>query len=220
MLTRTAQKLNKSRFVGFSRSKKPVLVSKSQVKQMIKSSQAEVTDKYLTVVMENGVTPVLAGSLIVPVLPAQGVTSSTRTGDSVSLDEIQMRFVLTNETGTAADLFRIIVVQSRALNTITIAEVLDTGASSGIDLTSFVNAYSLNTEFHLLHNKMYRCSNSSTDAAKLIELNLIPKIKKINFTSGTTTAEAGQIYVIVQGGAGGASDIIATSTCRYKFHDL
>jgi hypothetical protein len=221
VLTRTAQrKQQKKNLVVVRRTQNPEFVTKSQVKQMIISSKGEITDKFQNVVMENGVTPVISGTLITPVFPTQGVTSTTRTGDSISLEEIQMRFAFANATATEVDLFRIIILQAKSVNTVTIASVLDSGASGSVDLTSFVNAFALNTEFLLLHDHVYRCCNNSSTGSHLIEFNLVPKIKKINFVPTSTTAETGQVYVIVQGGLTGASDIVVSSMCRYRYRDL
>jgi hypothetical protein len=197
--------------------KKNSIPTKAMVKQMIESSKAKVTDKFLSNPIFNVSTIPSAGTLYTPLMPAQGVSSSQRTGDSICLDEIQMRFLVT--TTSVGDLVRLIVLQAKSINVPTIASVLDTGASGLIEVTSFVNAYAKDTEFHILSDTVTEVAASSSRAFVLHALNIKSKISKINFNAGSATAEQGQVYMILM--SENVSALTASSLeLRYKFHDL
>jgi hypothetical protein len=81
---------------------------------MIKSSEGEVTKKYLNTSIYGDVQPSSTGSLITPTLPAQGVTNGQREGDSLAIDQIDCRFAIYNAEavigGSGTDLVRVVCV--------------------------------------------------------------------------------------------------------------
>lgn len=188
------------------------------VRQMILASMAKVTDKFLSnPIIPNVNTVPFSGTLYTPAMPAQGILSAQRTGDSLCLDEIQIRFLVS--TLTTGDIVRLIVLQAKSVNVPTIAGVLDTGASGVIDMTSFVNAYAKDTEFHILSDLRTEVSAASSRAAVLRTMNIKPKISKVNFVAGSATSEQGQVYLILMSDGVSASTSVSLEI-RYKFHDL
>jgi hypothetical protein len=203
-------------------------VTKNQVKQMIKASTGTVTKKYLNSILYAAVMPATTGSLVTPVLPAQGVTNGEREADSIGIDAIEIRAVLYNyETAVGVngtDMIRLICVQARASNAVTVSSpaapttgVLDLGSSSAIDLTSFINFNAKNELFHVIMDKTFPVNFLSTSASRLLAFSMKPKIEKINFTPGTTTAQAGQIYWIAQTLTGYS---LLEMEQRLVYHDL
>jgi hypothetical protein len=195
---------------------------------MIKSSAGTVTKKYLNTSLYNAINPASIGSLVTPMFPAQGVTNGERESDSLAIDAIEARAVLYNFEASigvsATDMIRIICVQARASNVVTINSssapttgVLDLGCTGLIDLTSFINFNAKNELFHVLMDKCFPVNFLSTSASKALTFKLHPKVGKVNFTPGTTTAQCGQIYWIVQALSG---DSFIQMEQRLEYHDL
>jgi len=155
------------------------------------------------------------GTLYTPTMPAQGTTSLTRTGDSINISRYQYRMWFDNST--EEDAVRIIMVQAKANNVPTIASILDTGASGSTDVTSFINFYADNKEFVVLRDMHFSvCAQGSNGCVIKVD-DVYPRIRTVNFSLGTTTAEAGQIYIIVMTTSTGTSYSIEQ---RLVYHDL
>jgi hypothetical protein len=174
------------------------------VKQMIKSSEGEVTKKYLNTSIYADVTPASTGTLVSPTLPSQGIANGQREGDSLAIDQIDCRFTIYNAEasigGSGTDLVRVVCVQARASNTITVSNasapgtgVFDLSANGVIDVGSMINFNAKNKLFHVLYDKSFPVNFLSSTAAHSFETTLRPKIGKINFNPTSTTAQAGQI---------------------------
>jgi hypothetical protein len=174
---------------------------------MIQSRQSQVTPKWINQSLFNAV-PAVSGNLNMITLPAQGVTNGERESDSLSLDFIQFRFILSNAEAsigtTNADMVRILIVQARASTVLTISAVtapttgiLDNGFSGAIDISSHVNLNTKSQLFNVLYDRCHPVNFSSSNAVQLVELNLKPKIRKINFTPGTTTPQCGGVWVFL-----------------------
>jgi hypothetical protein len=190
--------------------------SKKIVSRVIKQIDRQVTRKVYFFGVANGVTGSVTGTLYTPVLPAQGVTSLTRTGDSLFLDEIQYRISL--ENSTTVDALRIVVLQAKANNVPTLASIFDTGSSGALDVTSFINFYAKNKEFIILKDIHFSVCAQGQNGCQIRAFNIKPSIQTINFTLGGTTAEAGQIYIAVFSTTG----ILTTYSIEQRviFHDL
>jgi hypothetical protein len=182
------------------------LVSKQQVRQMLLSHDKKVTMKYLNSIILAGAAST-TGTLVQPVLPAQGTTNGQREGDSLDIKSIQARITITNDEASIGasnvDLIRIIVVQARASTTLTISSasapttgVLDVGASTFIDTTSFINLNAKNELFHVLLDKSYPVNYGAANASHNFQIEMKPKVSKVNFTPGTTTPQCGGIFWI------------------------
>jgi hypothetical protein len=195
---------------------------------MIKASAGTVTRKYLNTALYAAIMPAPTGSLVTPAFPAQGVTNGEREGDSLAIDAIDVRAVLYNyQTAVGVDgtdNIRLICVQAKASNTITVSSasapttgVLDLGSSGAIDLTSFINFNAKNELFHVLMDKSFPVNFLSLSASRVLTFRLKPKIEKVNFTPGTTTSQAGQIYWIAQSLTGYA---YLEMEQRLEYHDL
>jgi hypothetical protein len=203
-------------------------VTKQQVKQMIKTSAGTVTKKYLSSSVYADLQPAGTGTLAIPTLPAQGVANGQREADSLAIDSIEGRVVLFNLEAavaiTAMDNIRIICVQARASNAVTISSasapttgVLDLGANGIIEASSFINFNAKNELFHVLMDQTFPVNFLSTSASKVFQFSLKPKVEKINFNPGSTTAQCGQIYWIAQSLT---SNAFISMEQRLIYHDL
>jgi hypothetical protein len=174
---------------------------------MIQSLHNSVPSKYLNSVLINAYPPV-TGTLVSPTLPAQGVNNGQREGDAIEIKSIEARVLFYNAQSSLGndevDLARIICVQAKSATALTISNsaapttgVLDLGSGGTIDNSSFINLYAKSQFFHVLFDKSFPCSTGSK-AAHNFELKLNPKIRKVNFSPTTTTAETGQIFWIFQ----------------------
>jgi hypothetical protein len=195
---------------------------------MIKSSAGKVTQKYLNSSIFANVSPAGTGNLVTPALPANGVSNGQREGDSLAIDAIEVRFLAYNDQAAVGvndtDLIRLICVQARASNAVTISNsaapttgVLDLGPSGIIEQCSFINFNAKNELFHVLLDKCFPVNCLSSKASNFFDFTLHPKVEKINFTPGTTTAMCGQIYWIAQS-LQAACDISVEQ--RLVYHDL
>jgi len=187
--------------MGKSANKK--LVTKGQVRSMIMSLKDEVQMKYLNTSIYAAIVPAATGSLVQPVLPAQGTTNGQREGDSIAIDAIQFRLFMINigNTSSDSDMIRVVCLQSRAgtilttnYSTAPTTGIFDLGSNGTLDVTSFVNFNARNETFHVLMDRTFNVTESSSSSAHLIEGELVPKVKKINYTPGTTTALDGPIF--------------------------
>jgi hypothetical protein len=170
---------------------------------MITSSAGEVTKKYLNSSLNSGT--VTSTVLVAPALPAQGVTNGQREGDSLAIDEIQGRFLFYNDqtmvATTAIDIIRLVCVQAKSSNAVTISNatapatgVFDLGSTGSVDISSFINMNAKNKVFDVLFDKTFPVNFLSANASHLEVINLKSRVKRINFTPTTTTAQGGQIY--------------------------
>jgi hypothetical protein len=203
------------------------IVTKQQVKSMISSASGSVTKKYLNTSLFSS-TPGGTGVIVTATFPAQGILNGQREGDSLHIDDIELRVVVSNQQAAVGasdvDVVRMICVQARASNTITVNSavapttgVLDLGSSGAIDLTSFINYNAKNELFHVLHDESLPVNFLSLSAAKNFQFRLKPKVAKINFTPTTTTAQSGQIYWIFQSFS---SSLELGIEQRLVYHDL
>lgn len=166
---------------------------------MLNSLRNEVRQKYLNTVIYNVVQPLFGGSLVQPALPAQGVNNGQREGDSIHVDKIQVRMSL---LGTGAnDGIRLVCLQARASTVLTLnystaptTGIFDLGSSGQVDVTSFPNFNAINETYHVLYDESYCVTEASNSACIIRQIELIPKIKEINFTPTTTTSLMGGIY--------------------------
>jgi hypothetical protein len=193
---------------------------------MIMSLKDEVVMKFLNTSVYNATVPSATGSLVQPVLPAQGVTNGQREGDGIAIDSIQFRAFMINPLGVAsdADMIRLVCLQSRAgtilttnYSTTPTTGIFDLGATGTVDITSHVNYNALNETFHVLFDKSFCVTLQSSSATHLLDLELTPKVKKVNFTPGTTTALNGPIFWVAFGFSGSAVLYIEQ---RLIYHDL
>jgi len=200
---------------NFSRPKKTVPINKV-VNKVIRTLDSQVAKKVLTTSVANSAYGSVTGTLYTPALPSQGVTSSTRTGDSLHIDLIQFRMDFENATN--GDAMRVVIVQAMANNVPTLASIFDNGASGSLDVTSFINYYARDKEFIVLHDSKRSVCFESSKACSIVCFDLNPKISKINFSAGSTTAEAGQIYIAVFSTTGVDTSYFINQ--RLIFHDL
>lgn len=190
---------------------------------MITSAMGQVRDKYLETSVFNATSPTSIGVLVEPTLPAQGVTNGQREGDSLSIEHIQARCIFVND-GSTPDLVRVICLQARASTTLTISYaaapttgILDLGSSAAIDPTSMINWNAMNETFHVLHDRVYPMGISASNSTQVVVLAMKPKVKKVNFTPGTTNPLCGGIFWIVQTNN---SQPVVSIEQRLVYHDL
>jgi hypothetical protein len=195
---------------------------------MILANQQKVQNKYLNVTIGNGIVPAVTGTLVNTVMPGQGVTNGERESDSLSLNEINTRFYLQNEEAAIGinnvDQIRIVCVQARASTVLTISYssapttgIFDTGSSGAVDITSMININAKNELFHVLYDRSYPVNFGSDSASRILEINLVPRVKKINFTPTTTTSLCGGVFWIFFSQNTSAS---LSSEERKVYHDL
>jgi hypothetical protein len=195
---------------------------------MINSSAAKVTKKYESSAVYANVQPATTGNLFNVGFPAQGVTNGEREGDSLAIDAIEVRAVMYNSLAAvgvgATDIIRLICLQARASNTLTISNaaapttgVLDLGANGVIEIDSHINYDAKNELFHVLMDKSFPVNFLSSDASRLLSFTLKPKVEKVNFSPGSTTSLCGEIYWIAQ--SLNASANISLEQ-RLIYHDL
>jgi len=176
----------------------------------------QVTQKVLSSVVANAVSASVSGQLYTPAMPAQGTTSLTRTGDSIDMTMYQFRMAFTNNSDN--DCIRIVMVQAKANNTPTIASIFDNGASGAVDITSFINFYADGKEFVVLRDTHFSVCYEGGNGCVVKVDNVYPRIKTVNFQLGTTTAETGQIYIVVFSTSG--ADVTYSIEQRLIYHDL
>jgi hypothetical protein len=186
----------------------------------------EVQMKYLNTSVYSLAAPAATGTLVQPALPGQGTSNGQREGDSIAIDAIQFRLFMINAGGALgdSDMIRIVCLQSRAgtilttnYSTAPTTGIFDLGSTGALDLTSFVNFNAKNETFHVLMDRAFCVTQSSSSATHLIEGALVPKVKKINFTPGTSTALDGPIFWVAFGDAGFAALSLEQ---RLVYHDL
>jgi hypothetical protein len=193
---------------------------------MLMSLKDEVQMKYLNTSVYAALSPALAGTLVQPALPAQGSTNGQREGDSIAIDSIQFRLFLFNAGSSLSDndIIRVVCLQSRSSTILTTnystnptTGIFDLGSNGTLDITSFVNFNAKNETFHVLMDRSFCVTEASSSAAHLIEGELVPKVKKINYTPGTTTALDGAIFWVA---FGYATIAIIGLEQRLVYHDL
>jgi hypothetical protein len=196
-------------------SSRPINKNDSKLSKTAMRSR-RVTQKVLSTVVTNLATGNPNGILYTPVFPAQGTTSLTRTGDSIEISVFQYRMFFYNNTNN--DAIRVIMLQAKANNVPTLASVLDTGTSSAIDITSHINFYADDKEFVILRDMHFSvCYEGGNGCVVKID-NVRPRIKTVNFQLGSTTAETGQMYIIVISTTG--ADVEYSIEQRLVYHDL
>jgi hypothetical protein len=206
------------------------LVSKKQVLNMIHSNMDKVEMKYLNTTLYNVVVPAITGTLVIPGLPSQGVTNGEREGDSLSIDEIELRCVMINiaditTSSNASDAIRLVCVQSRSSLTPSISYsttpatgIFDLGSSGAVDITSHINLYAKNHTFHVLYDKTHSVGFLSSSSLKLIDFRLKPKVHKVDFTPGTGNTLMGQIVWVAMSWQAGTTSLSLEQ--RLIYHDL
>jgi hypothetical protein len=205
-------------------------VNKRQVKQMILSNMEKVQLKYLnTVIYQNSISAV-AGTLVNPTFPSQGVTNGEREGDSLAIDHIEARIVITNiaditTSSNASDAIRLVCCQARANTVLTVSSpsapstgIFDFGTSGAVDITSHINFNAQNELFHVLHDQTYSSNFLSSNAFRQITLKLKPRVSKVNFTPTTTTSLCGGIFWVAMSWQAGTTYISLEQ--RLIYHDL
>jgi hypothetical protein len=186
------------------------------ISQVIQTLDSQVARKNQSIAVANGAVSSVTGTLYTPVMPSQGVTSLTRTGDSLHIDRIQYRMFFVN--GTTNDTMRVVIIQAKANNVPSLATIFDNGASGLLDITSFINFYTKNKEFIILSDFLVQVCFEGSNGCTVLTREFKASIKKINFTLGTTTAEAGQLYIAVFGTSGAGTSYSIQQ--RLIFHDL
>jgi hypothetical protein len=193
---------------------------------MIASLKEEVQMKYLNTVIYNTINPTTSGSLVQPTLPAQGTTNGQREGDSIAIDRIEYRVLMANLGSALADtdLIRLVCLQSRAgtilttnYSTIPATGIFDLGSSGSLDVTSFVNYNAKNETFHVLMDRTFVCVLGSSTGSHCFEGMITPKVSKVNFTPGSTTALDGPIFWVAFS-IGGFTNLSIEQ--RLIYHDL
>lgn len=213
---------------GKGKSATKSLVTKEQVQSMIKSSMKQVTSKYLETAVYAGIAPSSTGSLVQPALPAQGIGNGQREGDSISIEGIEFRALMYNpDTNVtyASENIRLVCLQSRAGTILTTnysttpsTGIFDLGSGGSLDLTSFVNYNAQNETFHVLYDQCHCVTPLSSTATRLISGTIQPKVKKVNFTPGTTVALDGPIFWVAFSIS--ATDALLFLEQRLVYHDL
>jgi len=207
---------------------KQTLVTKEQVHSMILSSMKGVTSKYLNTAVYAGIAPSATGSLVQPALPSQGISNGQREGDSIAIEGIQFRALMYNGdavTSLSTEMIRLVCLQSRAGTILTTnysstptTGIFDLGSGGVLDITSFVNYNASSETFHVLYDESHCVTTLSSTATRLIAGTIHPKVKKINYTPGTTAALDGPIFWV-------AFSVSATNALlfleqRLVYHDL
>jgi hypothetical protein len=95
--------------------------------------------------------------------------------------------------------------------------IFDLGSNGVIDITSFVNYNAKNETFHVLMDRSFCVTEASPTAAHLLQFELVPKVKKINYTPGSTVALDGPIFWVAFGYGGIA---YLSMEQRLVYHDL
>jgi hypothetical protein len=213
---------------GKGKSANKGVVNKMQVMQMIHASQKQVTSKYLSNVYYAQNTVPVTGNLTQIAWPLQGVLNGQREGDSLSLEKIEVRYAMSNPEAsigaTNVDMIRIVCVQAIANTALSLSNsttpstgIFDNGASGSVDVTSHINYDAKDTLFRVLIDEIHGVNFLSSNAARLVNLELNPKIKKINFTPTTNTSQTGAIYFVLMSYTG---DCIVSGEGRLIYHDL
>lgn len=137
-----------------------------------------------TLVNTTGVTTVVD-------VPSQGVTYTQRVADRCYLNRLDINFNIFNNGVNTNDVLRFIVLQ-------------EIGQSTGPPIgTVFLQAntsyspllYNAGKLFHILLDQSIGIASNSNSSVKAMRLHVVPKIKNIQFVTGTTTPYSGQIYM-------------------------
>lgn len=140
----------------------------------------------------NGTSFTSTGTVTQISMPAQGLAYNQRVADRLKLARIDFNFNLYGNTGNSVDVVRCIVLQEVGQSTgaPTPAQILQTVVSQAPLL------YNVEKLYHILHDHSYPISNAGDSLARAIRLQIKPRIKDIQFVTGTTTPYSGQIYVL------------------------
>jgi hypothetical protein len=199
---------------GQVKSGKKEMVSKTQVKQMVKSMLREVQELKLFVTQTSGVTVDYAGN-IVDVSPiSQGDSDITRDGDRVQL--VEWAFQAAIYPGDSTNLFRIILFQytpDSALGTPLVSYVLQTTSSVNAPIT--YRSIDFVKSVKILHDRTYSC-----DTYHPVVLTNPITIKKffdrqMQFTGATTRTNGLFLLFISDSSASSHPTIQYYSTIRF-----
>lgn len=159
-----------------------------------------------TLVNTTGVTTVVD-------VPSQGVTYTQRVADRCYLNRLDINFNIFNNGVNTNDVLRFIVLQ-------------EIGQSTGPPIgTVFLQAntsyspllYNAGKLFHILLDQSIGIASNSNSSVKAMRLHVVPKIKNIQFVTGTTTPYSGQIYMYHLGS--NATGMIMNLHSRLWFSD-
>jgi uncharacterized protein (AIM24 family) len=124
-----------------------------------------------------------------------------------------------------SEMIRLVCLQSRAgtilttnYSTAPTTGIFDLGSGGVLDITSFVNYNAQNETFHLLYDKSHCVTPLSGTGTVLISGTIQPKVKKINYTPGTTVALDGPIFWVAFSVSG--TDATLSLEQRLVYHDL
>lgn len=148
-------------------------------------------------------------------VPAQGVSYVQRVADRCRFVRLDLYINVFNNPANANDVFRLLVVQEIGAST---------GPPLGTALLQYNDSYSpllynAGKLYHILEDHPYTLALNSSTSVRAIRLNLMPKIREIQFITGTTTPYSGQIYVYMISSNGSTNKVIFNMHARLWFTD-
>jgi len=194
------------------------LVSKNQVRQMIKSSQRENALKVIDFTYVNTIGT--AATFVSLPMPPQGVLMFQRTGDEIEIDHFEMRLNL--YVADTTNLFRVCLLQYIGPQTVAPAagDVFAVGSSGAIDVTSFYKPLIVGETFRVLFDKLVMLNQNSSTAQWQIHLTkMVPSIRSITYNATTVTAYAGQCYFALMTDSGAVPSPAIDIMFRTFFRD-
>lgn len=172
------------------------LVSKVQVRDMIKSSVAKTPLKYIDTTFNFTITT--SGTIINLNLPGiQGTANGQRVGDEIEIESFQLRehIMFGDSTGNS---LRVIHMQSVGSSIITAAnEVLSNDFTGNPGVTSMYQSFVEKSDIRILQDKLFVSIPNASNGQILTNVVLKPKISRIAFDSGSTSSQNGQTQVLV-----------------------
>jgi len=168
------------------------MVTKDQVKQMIKSMDKSTVGKWFTQSLINTFVSITNAGYQVPVpYPSMGVNTYERTSDSLKYNKFQIKYAA--YAGDECNVFRIVVIQ---LHQAAIPSNEDILYTNGYDLVNACfNPYSKGKTFSVCYDKTFTLSKTGSNfcvASNIIDIPI--KIKNLNFGKGGIPVE-GQFIV-------------------------
>jgi len=192
------------------------MVTKDQVRQMIKSYDKSTVGKWFTQSLITTFTGITTAGYQVPVpYPSKGVNTYDRTSDSLKYNKFQMKY--SAYCGDETNVFRIVVFQ---LHQAAIPANEDILFTNGYDLVNACfNPYSLGKTFSVCYDRTFTLSKTGSNfclASNIIDIPI--KLKNLNFGKGDIPVE-GQFVVWCMSDSALPSNPTIDIMCQYEYDD-
>jgi hemolysin activation/secretion protein len=175
--------------ISNSKSKDKQLVTKSQVRQMIKSDTKPLM-KYVDTVY-NGAGTGTSASLIV--MPTTGNGESSMSGTTIEIDSIDLNYCIhdTPDLSTDSYAFRYTVVQAIGEGGVSVADVYQTVSSTNSIITSPFRYDGVNKSFRVLFDKVVWVDSYNTISHTKAKFK--PKIRNCRYDALNSVWSTGQL---------------------------